>query len=131
DRELLARILAKSPGRKRGRPPIGDSAMTDAERKRRERNKTLPPQERVEPGAVVPVLPLRPAASGISMIEEITRMVANLLDHDLAERYHQYLGEVLDRLADVPPDYILTRHEFTVVAAAAAMADRLLPKELH
>ena len=106
--------------------------MTGAERVAKHRKaKALPTQERRQPGAVVPVLPLRPAASGISMIEEITRMVANLLDHDLAERYHEYLGQVLSRLADVPPNYVLSRHEFTVVAAAAAMADRLLPKELH
>jgi hypothetical protein len=36
-RSLLARILAKSPGRKRGRPPDGRRAMTDAERARKRR----------------------------------------------------------------------------------------------
>jgi hypothetical protein len=37
DQALLARILAKSPGRKRGRPPVNGKAMTDAERQRRHR----------------------------------------------------------------------------------------------
>jgi hypothetical protein len=32
DRELLDTILAQSPGRKRGRPPMDDKAMTDTER---------------------------------------------------------------------------------------------------
>jgi hypothetical protein len=36
---LLHRILAKSPGRSPGRPPIGDCAMTDAERQCRCRAK--------------------------------------------------------------------------------------------
>jgi hypothetical protein len=36
---LFRRILAKSPGRKPGRPPIFGKAMTDAERKRRQRAK--------------------------------------------------------------------------------------------
>ena len=39
DQKLCARILAKSPGRKRGRPPINGKAMTDAERKQRQRAK--------------------------------------------------------------------------------------------
>jgi hypothetical protein len=37
DQDLCARILAKSPGRKRGRPPIGAQAMSDKERKQRQR----------------------------------------------------------------------------------------------
>jgi hypothetical protein len=36
---LLRRVLAKSPGRSPGRPPIGDRAMTDAERQCRCRAK--------------------------------------------------------------------------------------------
>jgi hypothetical protein len=39
DQRLCARILDKSPGRNRGRPPINLRAMTDAERKRRQRAK--------------------------------------------------------------------------------------------
>jgi hypothetical protein len=39
DRDLCARILAKSPGRSRGRPPIGDKATTGAERTRKYRLK--------------------------------------------------------------------------------------------
>jgi hypothetical protein len=39
DRQMLARSLAKSPGRKRGRPPIGKRAMTDAERQQRRRRR--------------------------------------------------------------------------------------------
>jgi hypothetical protein len=34
-RDMLARILAKSPGRKRGRPPLGEKAMTSTERSRK------------------------------------------------------------------------------------------------
>jgi hypothetical protein len=37
DRDLFARILAKSPGRKRGRPPTGERAMTNTERSRKHR----------------------------------------------------------------------------------------------
>jgi hypothetical protein len=39
DRELFQLILSKSPGRSVGRPPIGDRAMTDAERKQKSRAK--------------------------------------------------------------------------------------------
>jgi hypothetical protein len=39
---LLRRILAKSPGRSRGRPPNGDRAMTDAERQQKHRAKWKP-----------------------------------------------------------------------------------------
>jgi hypothetical protein len=58
-------------------------------------------------------------------------MITNLLNVELAERYHQYLGEVLDRLMTAPPDHILSREEFTVVTAAAVLADRLMPRRLH
>jgi hypothetical protein len=138
DRELLARILEKSPGRNQGRPLIGDRPQTIAERVARHRAKKklqfsedqLPATQRaLPPGAAAP-LPLGPAVPGIS-ITEIEQMVANLLEYDLAERYHQYLGEVLDRLAAASPDYILTREEFAVVTAAGLLANRLLPKELH
>jgi len=121
------RTAAQLLKRKPGRPPIGEHAMTVAERKRRERDKakTLPPQERVEPGAVA--VPLRPAVPGIFIAyQEIEQMIESLLRQ--AEKYDAYLGEVLDRLADAPPDYILTREEFTIVAAAAVLADRLLPQ---
>jgi hypothetical protein len=39
DRKLCARILAKSPGRKVGRPPDGERKMTDAERQQKRRAK--------------------------------------------------------------------------------------------
>jgi hypothetical protein len=60
---------------------------------------------------------------------EIEQMIERLLQR--AEKWDDYCGEILDRLADAPPDYILTREEFTVVAAAAVLADRLLPPKLH
>jgi len=127
DRELMARVLAKSPGRNRGRPPLGESAMTGAERVARHRAQKLSQlpatQRALPPGAAAP-MPLWPAVPGISM--EIEQMIESLLRQ--AEKYDAYLGEVLDRLADAPPDYILTREEFTIVAAAAVLADRLLPK---
>jgi hypothetical protein len=95
--------------------------MTDADQK----SKT----ERPEPGAVVP-MPLGPAVPGISTAyEEIEQMIESLLRR--AEKYDEYLGEVLDRIAEAPANYILSREEFTIVAAAAVLADRLLPKELH
>jgi hypothetical protein len=110
-----------------GRPPIGEVAMSKAERKRRSRanQKTLSPQERSQPGAAAP-MPLGSAAPGLSLITEIERMVSNLIDIESAERYHEYLRQVLDRLVAAPPDYIMTRQEFTVVAAAGVLADRLL-----
>jgi hypothetical protein len=108
-----------------GRPPINGVAMTAAERKRRSRqqSKTLPPQERHEPGAVVP-MPLGPAVPGDYQLMEIEHMIT-LLERDLAGEYHERLGELLDRLADAPPDQILTREEFTIVAAAAVLSRRL------
>jgi hypothetical protein len=115
--------------RKVGRPLIGERPMTDAEYKRRSRAKqkakALPPQERNEPGAVVP-MPLGHAALGTSLILEIEQMVSKFLEFELAEKYHQYLGEVLDRLAAAPPSYILSREEFTIVAAAGVLGRRLL-----
>ena len=129
DRELLARILDKSPGRNRGRPAIGERAMTAAERQRRSRAVIAPVPRGSQPGIVVPP-PLGPAVPG-TLYEEVAQMVTNLVNVELAEKYHQYLGEVLDRLMSAPPDYILSREEFTVVTAAAVLADRLLPKQLH
>jgi hypothetical protein len=122
DQELLARILAKSPGKNRGRPPIGELAMTDAERKRRSR-KTLPPQERHQPGIVVPV-PLGPAVPGIfNAWMEIEHMVTKY-ELGLASQYHERLGDLLDKLAGAPPDYVLTWDEFKTVAAAAILHQR-------
>ena len=140
ERELLARILAKSPGRNRGRPPIGERAMTAAERKQRSRNqkaKASLPRGRNEPSTAVP-MPLGPAVPGTypryeAIILEIETMITKLLDVELAERYHEYLGQVLDRLVIAPPDYIISREEFTIITAAAVLADKLLlkPPELH
>src|SRR5262249_24428440 len=70
---------------KMGRPIMGDHVMTAAERKRRSRanSKTLPTQERINPGAVVPPS-LRPAASGpISM--EIGDDMGTLILQRIAE----------------------------------------------
>ena len=119
-----AETTAAQLKRKIGRPTINDQPMTAAERKRRSRQKakTLPPQERNVPGAVVPT-PHRPAVPGIPFIE-IEHMVT-LLERDLANEYHERLGEILDRLAVAPPDYILSQEEFTIVAAAAVLSDRL------
>jgi hypothetical protein len=123
DRELLARILAKSPGRNRGRPPLGDRAMTMVERAAKHRqSKTLPPQERHQPGIVVPV-PLGPAVPGINPWMEIKQMVTKY-ELGLASQYHERLGELLDRLASAPPDYVLTWDEFKTVAAAAVLHQR-------
>ena len=137
DRELLARILKKSPGRNRGRPPIGERAMTEAKRQRRSRARraVIAPVRGSQPGTVAPV-PLGPAVPGTysgyeSLNIEIEQMITNLLDVELAERYHQYLGEALERLMAAPPDYILTREEFTIVAAAGVLGRRLLPMEYH
>jgi len=57
---------------------------------------------------------------------EIEQMVSNFLEFELAEKYHQYLGEILDRLAAAPPSYMLSREEFTIVAAAGVLGRRLL-----
>jgi hypothetical protein len=121
------KTAAQLQRRKVGRPPIGERAMTDAEYKRRSRAKqTLLPRERPEPGAVVPSTPFGPAVPGTSLILEIESMVSNFLEFELAEKYHQYLGEVLDRLAAAPASYILSREEFTIVAAAGVLGRRLL-----
>jgi hypothetical protein len=56
---------------------------------------------------------------------EIEQMIERLLQR--AEKWDDYCGEILDRLADAPPDYILTQEEFTVVAAAAVLADSYCP----
>ena len=126
------KTAAQLQKRKVGRPLIGERPMTPAEYKRRSRAKakTLPPQERNEPGAVVPV-PLGHAVPGTSLILEIEQMVSNFLEFELAEKYHQYLGEVLDRLAAAPASYILSREEFTIVAAAGVLGRRLLKPEFH
>jgi hypothetical protein len=123
--------------KKMGRPPKFGRAMTPKERKRLERElKALPPQERNEPSTAVP-MPLRAAVPGTypryeAIILEIETMITKLLDVELAERYHEYLGQVLDRLVIAPPDYIISREEFTIIAAAAVLADKLLLKpELH
>ena len=138
--ELSGGVIQVCPPEKTTAPPIGECAMTDAEYKRRSRAKqkakTLPPQERNEPGAVVP-MPLGSAVPGTypryeAIILEIETMITKLLDVELAERYHEYLGQVLDRLVIAPPDYIISREEFTIIAAAAVLADKLLLKpELH
>src|SRR5215471_13771651 len=132
DRELLARILDKSSGRNRGRPAIGERAMTDAERQRRRRAIITPVSRGSKPGIVVPP-PLGPMVPGTLSVsfEAIEQMVTNLVDVELAGKYNEYLSEVLGRLATAPPDYILSREEFTVVTAAAVLAHRLLPKQLH
>jgi hypothetical protein len=44
DALLLRRVLAKSPGRPPGRPPIGNRRMTDAERQRRRRARWQSPK---------------------------------------------------------------------------------------
>jgi hypothetical protein len=49
DKLLLRRILAKSPGRPRGRPPLGDRRMSDAKRQRRRRAKWQQPASAVSP----------------------------------------------------------------------------------
>jgi len=130
----LRRIKYGRPLRERqksGRKPIGDRAMTTAERVAGHRTKALPaPLERPQPGIVVPSQPQGPIVSG-TPYEEVAQMVTNLINVELAEKYHQYLGEVLDRLMSAPPDHILSREEFTVIAAAAVLADRLMPKQLH
>jgi len=71
-------------------------------------------------------VPLGHAAPGISLTLEIEHMVSNFLEFELAEKYHQYLGEILDRLAAAPPSYMLSREEFTIVAAAGVLGRRLL-----
>jgi hypothetical protein len=125
---------------KPGRKPIGEVAMTGAQRRMKhyyahKQTKTLPLQERSQPGAVS--LPLGavpgPYPRYEAIILEIETMITKLLDVELAERYHDYLGQVLDRLVIAPPDYIISREEFTIITAAAVLADKLLlkPPEFH
>jgi len=123
---LLSSLLRER--RKPRRKPIGEVAMTGAQRRIKHyyaHKPTLLPRERNAPGAVVPV-PLGHAAPGISLTLEIEHMVSNFLEFELAEKYHQYLGEILDRLAAAPPSYMLSREEFTIVAAAGVLGRRLL-----
>jgi hypothetical protein len=123
DRELCARILAKSPGRNRGRPSIGERAMTAAERKRRNRNqkaKTSLPRGRNAPG-VVP-MPLGPSP-GVNFIVERNNMLLEKMARQQAEILAR-LHEILERLKSAPPDYCLTGEEFRILAEGAAAYDR-------
>jgi hypothetical protein len=105
---------------KMGRPPIGERAMTNAERKRRERNKTHPPQMRSRPGTVKPP-PQGPTVPGSNLIIERNEMLL-----DQMARQSRKLDEILRRLDDVlarlksaAPDHVLTRDELEVIADAA------------
>jgi len=75
---LLRSLLRER--QKVGRKPIGDRAMTTAERVAKHRKaKALPPQERTEPGAVVPSLSLGPAVPGaLIAYQEIEKMIEHL-----------------------------------------------------
>jgi hypothetical protein len=135
---LVAQYFAASPPgpapmpRKRGRPPKGDRAMTGAERARKHyyAHKAPPPQGRVETGADQPP-PLRLAAPVNPYAEIEQLMIATFLEFQQAEHYRQRLGEILDRLADAPPDYCLTREEFKLVAMAAAFQRATNRREVH
>jgi hypothetical protein len=126
DRELLARILEQSPGRARGRPPVlaERGAMTTAERKRRSRAlKTFVPHERPEPGIIVPP-PQGSAVPGHSIEDGLYRMLTQL-EQGFAEKYHERLGELLDRLATAPPDTMVSRP--TLLERAAALVEQAEP----
>jgi hypothetical protein len=108
--------------RKVGRPPIGECAMTDAEYKRRSRAKqkakTLPPQERNEPGAVAP-LPLGPTVPGVNFIVERN----NMFLEKMARQHQEFLdrlSKLLDRLESAQPDYVVKWDELEILADAAA-----------
>jgi len=114
DRELCARILQKSPGRKPGRPPIGEQAMTNAERVAKHRAKksslALPPQEREQPDIAPP--PQR-SMSG--------NHLESLMTKQFLEQLYDRLGDVLDRLATAPPDYIVMPDDIRTLIVAAAL----------
>ena len=124
ERELLARILAKSPGRKRGRPLIGEQPLNALQRKRRERAKakTLLPRERNEPGAVVSV-PLGHAAPGVHFIVKRNNMFLEKMARQQQE-FLDRLSKLLDRLESAQPDYIMKWDELEILADAAAAYDR-------
>jgi len=134
DRRMLARILEASPGRV-GRPPDGDVAMTNAQRrmkhyyahKRAKEAKALPPiMERPQPD-IVPS-PQGPAVSGIPFIEEVVSMMARI-EMNYAKYAQERLGEILDRIAGASDDArvcdVLSRDEFVLLTAAAIQRMRL------
>jgi hypothetical protein len=53
------------------------------------------------------------------------------LELNLASKWHERLGELLDKLAGAPPDYVLTWDEFKTVAAAAILHQRSAPEVLQ
>jgi hypothetical protein len=126
DRELLTRILAKSPGRNRGRQPMGDSAMTTAERvaKHRAQKKLQLPATQRALGTVKPP-PLGPAVPGTNLIIERNRM--------LLEKMARQQDEILDRLDQIleclikDPDRPITREEFQILAVAGTLGARQRP----
>jgi hypothetical protein len=128
----VRRMIVLRERHRPGRKPLGDVAMTTVERVAKHRAaKTLPTQERNQPGAVAP-LPLGPVAPGNPYDAEIERiMKAVFPEQEQAERYHQQLGDVLDRLKDAPPDYQITKAEFQVIALAASLRRVTERRELH
>src|SRR5262249_35143647 len=104
--------------RKPGRPPIGERAMTDAQRQQRRRANQQPerssPQERPQPGAPTPH---RPAPGTYLELDAMTK--------DFLEKLHERLGDVLNRLKDAPPDYLVCGEDFRVLAIAATIRQRL------
>lgn len=119
------KTAAQLQKRKIGRPSIDGRAMTDAERKQRSRAnqqpKRSPPQERPQPGAAEPT-PHRPAVPG-TLSELEYAMTKSFL-----ENLHERLGEVLARLKDAPPDYIVCGGDLQILAMAAVM---YRGKQLH
>jgi hypothetical protein len=137
ERELLARILAKSPGRKRGRPLIGEQPLNALQRKRRERAKAkaLLPRESTEPGAVS--LPLG-AVPGPNFIVKRNNMLLDRMNKMEAqqdamwgflERLARQFDEVIARL-DKDPDRMITSEEFRILTAMGFLGHRM-KSELH
>jgi hypothetical protein len=119
------KTAAQLQRRKMGRPPKYGRRMTDAERKRlsRTNHNTLSPQERPEPGAVVPSTPFGPAVPGVNFIVERNNMLLEKMARQQAEILAR-LHEILERLKSAPPDYCLTGEEFRILAEGAAAYDR-------
>jgi hypothetical protein len=137
-RQEYRRARGAPPLRERqkpGRKPIGDVAMTNAQYVARHRAKLKATVALLNdrPGGAAQPLPLEAAASPPSYDAELEQMIATSLlpEYPQAERYYQYLSEILDRLKDAPPDYVLTRAEFRVIATAAALLRAMERKELH
>jgi len=127
------RLIIQREAKKPGRKPIGEVAMSGAQRKAKydaKKKLQLPATQRaLPPGAAAPP-PLGPAVPGPNLVIERNNMHLEKMIAQHEARLDQHdamfarLDEILTNLLK-DPDHPLTREEFWILAAAAARGSQL------